>query len=159
MSRATIVTLKTLICVLFVGAVFVQTFYVPVLAGQQAELYPEVGFLRLPLTVLAVAVIACAEVALFCIWTLLSMVSKESIFTRAAYKYVNAIIAAFAIGTALLAGLNVYLVFVIHANPPWMMLVLTGGTVGGAALALLMVVMRGLLRKASTLEYDLAEVV
>lgn len=159
MSRATIVTLKTLICVIFIGAVGIQAIYLPELAGQMAQTYAEVGYLRIPFLVLAIAVIACAEVVMVCIWKLLSMVAKQSIFTLTAFKYVNTIIAMLVVGTALLAGTHAYLMLVIRANPPAVALLLIGGTVGGAALALLVVVMRGLLQKASRLEHDLAEVV
>ena len=95
---------------------------------------------------------------LFCIWRLLSMVAKESIFTESAFRYVNlmigscwaaAILIALAYGGLLVTG------WLTGPMPIWL---IVGATIS-AGVALLVIVMKGLLRKASQLALEMAEVV
>ena len=159
MRRSTITTLRALIVLLLLGTLIVQAWIIPVLAGETASVYPEVSYLQVPFTVLAILVVLCFQLGLVCIWRLLSMVARDRIFSTGAFRYVDAIVVALLVATALLGGIDTYLTFVLHANPPLVALLLAGGVVGGAALALLMVVMRGLLQKALRLESDLSEVI
>ena len=159
MTQVTIAASKALIAFMLVGAVFVQAVILPVLAGQMAEIYPEVEYLRIPFTVVAVLVVVSAEVVLLCLWTLLSMVRKGSLFSRSAFTYVNLIIGALLVAAALSAGVIVVLLVVVQAGPPGVIYPLFAGVAGCAALALVVLVMRGLLKKASQQESFLAEVI
>ena len=158
MTSLTIAASKALIAVLLVGAVTIQTVIIPVLANEMAGVYPEVDNLQIPITVLAVLVVACIDVVLLCIWKLLSMVHEDSIFSRKSFRYVNMIVGALLTVAALLITILVVLMLVAQAGGPGVMLSLLAGIAGSTAVALVVMVMCGLLKKASQQESYRAEV-
>jgi hypothetical protein len=158
MQRAAVMGCKAVIVLIGVIAVLGQAVVVPLMAAEAAEAFPEVAYLRIPGIVGCVAVIACVEVALVCVWRLLSMVARESVFSPAAFRPVDVIVGCVLAATVLLVAAFAILA-AARALSPGMMIMLVAGAVGGAGLTLLMVVMRGLLRKAAGLEQDLAEVI
>ena len=82
----------------------------------------------------------------------------ERIFSPDAFRYVDVILAALITAGALITA--AYVVIVANrAVSLQLTLLAVLGIVVSAALALLVVVLRGLLRKALELEQDLAEVV
>jgi len=89
----------------------------------------------------------------------LRLVEHDDVFSAKAFRWVDVIIAAGIADAALVLGVNGFLSLQVRANPPGLMLFLLALTVGGAALACLMVVMKGLLRKASSLQAELSEVI
>ena len=159
MGRTAIRALRVLLVVILVGSVGGQVVLFPVLAGQFAETYPELAWLRWPLLAVVVVVILVAQIVVVAIWALLAMVEQDSVFSARAFRWVDAIIAACVVDVGLVLGVNAFLLLKVHANPPGLMLLLLALTVGGAALACLMVVMKGLLRKASSLQAELSEVI
>jgi Protein of unknown function (DUF2975) len=159
MGRAAILALRVLLVVILAGSVGGQLVFFPVLASQLAETYPELAWLQWPLLAVVVLVILVAQVAVVAIWALLAMVEQDSVFSARAFRWVDAILAACVVDAVLVLGVNVFLSLQVHANPPGLMLLLLALTVGGAALACLMVVMKGLLRKASSLQAELSEVI
>lgn len=154
----TIAALRVLVVVLILGLVLTQTVILPLLAHESAQTFPEVAYLQVPFLVLAILGVACAQVVLWCIWKLLGMVRSDSIFTGRAFRYVDVIIWAAVAGGAILAGMQVVLGVVVGGGGPGVVLILVGGTLCCLALALLMLVMRGLLRKATTM-HDFIELV
>jgi Protein of unknown function (DUF2975) len=159
MGRTMIAALRVLLVLLIVGMVAAQLWFFPVLAGEVAEANPEMAWLRWPLLGIVVLVILGAQVTLAAVWVLLSMVERDAVFSTRSLGWVDVIIVATVIDTVLVLGMNVFLAFGVHANPPALMLFLLAATVGGAAFALLMVVMKNLLRKASTFQAELSEVI
>lgn len=159
MGRTAIVALRVLPAVILVGSLAGQLLFFPVLASQLAEIYPELTWLKWPLLAVVVLLILVAQIAVVAIWVLLAMVEHESVFSAEAFRWVDVIIAAGIVDAALVLGVNAFLSLHVHANPPGLMLLLLALTVGGAALACLMVVMKGLLRKASSLQAELSEVI
>ena len=159
MTSLTIAASKALIAVLLVGAVTIQTIIIPVLANEMAMVHPEVDYLQIPITVLAVLVLAGFEVVLLCIWKLLSMVHEDSIFSGRSFRYVNIIVGALLTVAVLLIAILVVLMLLAQAGGPGVMLALLAGIAGSTAVALVVVVMRGLLKKATQQQSYLTEVV
>ncbi|ROR95884.1 hypothetical protein EDD28_0448 [Salana multivorans] len=148
MSRLVIVLLRVMLIVLLLGAVLAQVL-VPIAASEIGVLYPEVEHLVVPYSVAAILAIACAEVVLVVIWRLLSLVADGMIFSVGSLRWVDAIVVAIGVATVLSAGVLVHLVGVAQVGGPGVALTLLGTVAAGIALALLMVVMRGLLRSAA----------
>jgi len=73
--------------------------------------------------------------------------------------WVNGIIAAGALGTALLTAFEFHLLGVEDLGGPPLGMLLTALVIAGAAFVLVMLVMRGLLRQATALQSELEEVV
>jgi len=158
MRTATIISLKTLIAVLLALLLVCQVWIVPVYAAQVAGMNPEADFLMIPGDVIAVIFLACMQVVLICVWRLLSLVRESSIFSEAAFAWVDVILGAVVLATVLILGSLIGLM-VLGMVPPAAFILGVLGTIIGSGLALLVVVMRGLLHSAFRLEQDLAEVV
>lgn len=159
MGRTGIVALRVLLVLIMLGALAAQLWIFPTLAGELAVSYPELGWLRAPMLAVVVLILIGVQIGLVAIWRLLSMVELDRVFTPRAFWWVDAIIAAAIFDTVLVAGIFAVLSFGAHANPPALAMSLLALVVCGAAFALLMGVMRGLLRKASALTVELSEVV
>ncbi|MDJ0378026.1 DUF2975 domain-containing protein [Cryobacterium sp. PH31-L1] len=158
MHRSAIVTLKTLIFVLITLLLACQVFVIPAVAQQMVEKSPQLDYLQVPGIVVTVGFLLCVQVALGCVWRLLSLVRASIIFRDHAFRYVNIILGLVALATLLLLGSFTTLAVAGVASPSVIMLC-SLGIVVGSGLALMIVVMRGLLHQASQLEHDLGEVV
>ena len=113
-------------------------------------------------TVLAVAVLGlvCVEVVIVCTWQLLTLVRRDRIFSASSLPWVDAIVWAIAAVWLLLLG-AFYPVFAmadVDDAPGLAALVLVLMVVVGAVW-LVMVVMRALLRQATTLRSDMEAVI
>ncbi|WP_194765105.1 DUF2975 domain-containing protein [Microbacterium sp. UFMG61] len=150
--------LKALIVVLLALLLASQILVIPEVARITALRNPDVVQLEVPGIIGAVVFMALIEVTLVCVWFLLSLVQTDRIFRVEAFRYVDIILGALvAAGVLILAS---YLVIVANrAVSLSLSLLAILGVVVSAALALLVVVLRGLLRKALELEQDLSEVV
>ena len=155
--RVTVI-LQVLILVLLGLLVASQVLVIPEVARITAVRNPDVAQLEIPGIIGAVVFLGLVEVTLVCIWFLLSLVQADRIFGVEAFRYVDVILAALiAAGVLILAS---YIVIVAsRAVSLSLTLLAILGVVVSAALALLVVVLRGLLRKALELEQDLSEVV
>ena len=157
-ERRAVAALRVFLVLLFGVLVVFQVMSLPGQFAHMAETSPEDAHLRWPLTIFSVVEVLCVEVVIVCTWRLLSMVEQDRIFSDDALVWVNSIIGAMAtVWLLLLAGL-------LHAMAP-------GGpsTIAATVLALLvvavsvagllMVVMRALLRQATTLRTEMDAVV
>ncbi|WP_433584698.1 DUF2975 domain-containing protein [Microbacterium hydrocarbonoxydans] len=155
--RVTVI-LQVLIVVLLGLLVASQVLVIPEVARITAIRNPDVAQLEVPGIIGAVVFLGLVEVTLVCIWFLLSLVQAGRIFRVEAFRYVDVILAALiSAGVLILAA---YIVIVAsRAVSLSLTLLAVLGVVVSAALALLVVVLRGLLRKALELEQDLSEVV
>jgi len=158
MHRATVVVLKALIGVLLVLLLICQIFVVPAVAAQSAVRYSEIAFFEIPGTIVGILFLLCVQIVLVCVWRLLSLVREDSIFSESAFPDVDVSLAAVAFATLLVLIALVALSLTGFMTPSITLLLLLGVVVGGG-LSLLIVVLRGLLKKASRLEHDLSEVV
>ena len=158
MQGRTITALRIALAAVLLGTLLTQALIIPLLAAEAARESPEVAYLRYPYTVAAIVFVLCVQVAIVCVWRLLAFVRGGSIFSPTAFAWVNRIIGSIVVAVVILAAMWVHL-SAINAMAPAVFLFLTGGVVCGLCLALLMVVMRALLERATQLESDLSEVI
>jgi hypothetical protein len=158
MHRTAIVTLKALIVALIALLVVCQAFVVPEVARQMVDKSPGLDYLQAPGIVVTVGFLLCVQVALVCVWRLLSLVRASSIFSADSFTWVDIILGIVALATLLIVGSFLTLAIAGVATPS-VVILCSLGIVVGSGLTLLIVVLRGLLRKASQLEHDLSEVV
>ncbi|MFE9194343.1 DUF2975 domain-containing protein [Micromonospora sp. NPDC007208] len=143
--------------VLFGVLVLFQTFSLPGQFAHMAQESPQDAYLRWPATVVAVFWVLCVQIVIVATWKLLSLVKSDRIFTEASLKWVDAIVWAIAAAWVVLVGVFLYVGF--NADDPGLPLLLFLLTVGVSVLGLLMVVMRALLRQATTLRTDMEAVI
>jgi hypothetical protein len=152
-----VVPLRVGLVVLFGILVVFQTLSFPGQFAAMARESPEMLAWRWPLTALAVYWLLCVEVVIVATWVLLSRVRAGRIFTAASLVWVDVILAAIAAAWVVLVGVLLYVG--IGADDPGLPMVLFALTVGVTVVGLLMLVMRALLRKATTLRTDMDAVI
>ncbi|WP_182523320.1 DUF2975 domain-containing protein [Nocardioides dongkuii] len=147
MGRLTILALRVVLALALVGSLGVQTVMVPLLAADMEGADPDVLELRTPLVVLLVLGILTTQVVMVCIWQLLTMVRRGTVFSHGAFRYVDVIIGAVAAAALLLFALA-WVLAPGEAVAPGIVLLIggAGGVVTGIALVVL--VMRALLAQA-----------
>lgn len=92
MGKLTVRALRAVLVVVLTGTVFVQALMVWALVSGSD---PEDGSLPLtPLRVITILGIGAAQVALVCVWRLVTMVRRGTVFSHAAFRYVDGIIGA-----------------------------------------------------------------
>ncbi len=159
-----IVALLRVLLVMAFGYLLVLQFMgVPGDILHDLERSPEAAHLLIPMLVVAELVMICFQIVIVCIWVLLTMVDKDRIFSDASLRWVDGIVWSFVTAWVFFAGLALYLTAVIFFTPelrdPGFPMVLFGLTLMGAVVVLLMLVMRALLRQATTLRTDMEEVI
>lgn len=109
---------------------------------------------------LAVLGLLCVQVVIVCTWALLTMVVRDRIFSEDALRWVDAIVWTIVAGLVVLAAAFVPAFIIADADdaPGVAAIPLLMGLVGSAVL-LLMIVMRALLRQATTLRSDMEAVI
>ena len=156
-AHRAVAPLRLFLVVLFAVLVFLQTVSLPGQFAYQAREDPEMAYLRWPATAVSVFLVLCAQVVIVCTWQLLTLVKKDRIFTPASLTWVDAIVWAVAVAFVVLGATFLYVGF--HASDPALPLILFLLSVGVAVVGLLMVVMRALLRQATTLRTDMEAVI
>jgi hypothetical protein len=156
-EQRAVAALRVFLVVLFGILVFFQIVSLPGQFAYMAQESPEVAYLRWPLTAVTVFWVVCIQVVVVSTWRLLTLVRKDLIFSDASLTWVDAIV--WAIGAAWIVLLGVSLYFGLRADDPALPLLLFLMLVGVAVLGLLMVVMRALLRQATTLRIDMEAVI
>jgi Protein of unknown function (DUF2975) len=149
--------LRAFLVLLFAILVVLQTLSFPGQFRYMAQQNPEEAHLRWPLTAVAVFLVLCVQVVVVSTWKLLSRVKNDRIFSETSLVWVDAIVWAIAAAWVVLAGLFLWVGF--QADDPGAPLLLFLVVVGVAVLGLLMVVMRALLRQATTLRTDMEAVI
>jgi hypothetical protein len=149
--------LRVLLVLAFAALVLAQVLVLPSMFGRLPEESPELAYLRWPMLTVSVVELLCVQVVIVCTWQLLTMVRDDRIFSDDSLVWVDAIVWAIAAAWLLLLGAFVYLVagWGLPGVPALLLLLL----VAGAVLGLLMVVMRALLRQATTLRTDMEAVI
>jgi hypothetical protein len=132
---------------MFAGSLFVQILMVPLLAVDLSGASPEVAAIRTPLVVLTVLIILSAQVAVVCVWGLLTMARRGTVFSTDAFRLVDIVIGAFAAASLLTFALGVVLA-PGEAVAPGVVLLIGGAAVMIAAVALIVLVLRALLAQA-----------
>jgi hypothetical protein len=152
-----VLPLRIFLVLLFGILVVFQTLSLPGQFAYMAEQSPESAYLRWPATAVSVFLVLCVQVVVVSTWRLLTLVERDRIFTDASLGWVDAIVWAIVAGWLTLTG--VFLYVGLNADDPGVPLLLFLVVVGVAVLGLLMVVMRALLRQATTLRTDMDAVI
>lgn len=147
MGNVTILALRIVLAMVLAGSLFVQVVMVPLLASDLDELNPDYAYLRTPLIVIPVLGIVTIQVTLVCVWRLLTMARRGTVFSHAAFRYVDVVIGAVAAASLLMVGLGVTLA-PGEAVAPGMVLLIGGAAVLIAGIALIVLVLRMLLAQA-----------
>jgi hypothetical protein len=143
----TILALRIVLAMVLAGSLFVQAVMVPLFAADLEGLAPEYAYLRTPLLVIAVLGIVTIQVVLVCVWRLVTMVRRGTVFSHAAFRYVDVVIGAIAAASLLTFGLGVTLA-PREAVAPGIVLLIGGAGVVVAGVALIVLVLRMLLAQA-----------
>ncbi|MEI3847858.1 MULTISPECIES: DUF2975 domain-containing protein [Microbacterium] len=158
MSKPVVWALKALLVLFFAVCLMAQVWAIPSLAREVATHFPGTAHLEVVGIVGAVVMVLCAQVVLVCLWRLLSMAAADRVFQAASFRWVDAVIVSLGV-FALLSAVAFVLSGTVGILAPGLVLVLSVATFGSLAAMLLVVVMRGLLVKATRLEGEMAEVV
>ncbi|WP_328991861.1 DUF2975 domain-containing protein [Kribbella sp. NBC_01245] len=152
-----VLPLRVFLVVLFGVLVMLQTFSLPGQFAHMAEESPDMAYLRWPATAVSVFWVLCAQVVVVSTWKLLSLVKSNRIFSDVSMKWVDAIVWAITAAWVVLLGVFLYVGF--NASDPGLPLLLFLWLVGVAVIGLLIVVLRALLRQATTLQTDMEAVI
>ncbi|MFI6521395.1 DUF2975 domain-containing protein [Spirillospora sp. NPDC050679] len=148
MGKLTTLVLRPVLALLLAGSVFVQTVMVWLLAVDlKEELDPDHVHIRLPILAIVVLLIVTIQVVLVCVWRLVTLVRRGTVFTHASFRYVDVVIGAIVAAALLVFALAVVLA-PGEAVAPGIVLLLCGLVVAILGVALVVLVMRKLLAQA-----------
>ncbi|MEV6701705.1 DUF2975 domain-containing protein [Streptomyces sp. NPDC051453] len=145
MGKLAVRALRVVLAVVLTGTVFVQVSMVWVLVSGND---PEDGSIPLtPLRLITILGMVSAQVALVCVWRLVTMVRRGTVFSHAAFRYVDAVI-----GAIVAAALMWFAVTVINApgqrEDPGVTIIMGGIGLAILGVALIVLVLRMLLAQA-----------
>jgi hypothetical protein len=153
MGKLAVRALRVVLAVVLVGTVFVQASMVWVLISGSD---PEDGSLPLtPLRVITILGMVSAQVALVCVWRLVTMVRRGTVFSHAAFRYVDAVI-----GAIVAAALLWFAVTAVNApgqrDDPGVTVIMGGIGLAILGVALIVLVLRMLLAQAVARDVEAA---
>jgi hypothetical protein len=158
-----VVPLRILLVMVFVGLLVAQIMSFPGEFLFTTEEGPHTDPWRWPMLVFWELQALCLQVVIACTWRLLTLVQRDRIFTATSLRWVDVIVWTFVAAWLLLAvmagSLIAYIYFTPELRDPGMPVALIGITLIGAVLVLLIVVMRDLLRQATTLRTEMEGVI
>jgi hypothetical protein len=160
--RRVVLPLRILLAIVFAALLVAQIWAVPGLLPDLAEPTLERSFMRWTMLAVSVLGLACIQAVIVCTWKLLTLVTQDRIFSASALPWVNAIVWAIAAGWTMLFGTLVcayYFIIDEVSDDPVLPALLLLSLLVGAVLGLLMVIMRALLRQATTLRADMEAVI
>ncbi|MFB7712408.1 DUF2975 domain-containing protein [Streptomyces sp. NPDC056105] len=153
MGKLAVRALRVVLAVVLAGTVFVQASMVWVLVSGSD---PEDGSIPLtPLRVITILGMVSAQVALVCVWRLVTMVRRGTVFSHAAFRYVDAVI-----GAIVAASLMWFAVTAVNApgqrDDPGVTLIMGGIGLAILGVALIVLVLRMLLAQAVARDVEAA---
>jgi hypothetical protein len=143
MGKLTVGALRVVLVAVLAGTVFVQAGMVWALATD-----PEAGSLPLtPLRLITILGMLVVQVALVCVWRLVTMVRRATVFSHAAFRYVDVVI-----GAIVAAALVWFAVTILNApgqrDDPGVTVIMGGIGLAILGVALVVLVLRTLLAQA-----------
>lgn len=150
MSKWMVQVLQVVLGASIAGSLFIQAVMIPFVARDMDGADQKVLDLRTPLLTIIVLGIVTAQIVMVCVWRLLTRVRRGTVFSNAAFRYVDIIIGAIAAASGLIFVLCV--VLAPQPVPPEIVLLIGGLGVVIAGVALLVLVMRTLLAQAVALD-------
>ncbi|WP_286928957.1 MULTISPECIES: DUF2975 domain-containing protein [Aeromicrobium] len=156
MSKWAIATLRVVIAIALLGSVVVQAGMVALLWWDTDEEPTASG---VALVIIGVLGVVTLQVVAVCIWRLLTMVRRGTVFSRAAFRYVDGVICAISATAVLIFAVAVWARFANHATPgdevaPGLVGLICGFALVAAGVALVVYVMRALLTQAVALDSE-----
>ena len=163
MGKLLTLALRAVLAIALAGSLFVQVWMVPLLSTDLEESGTDAGVRTLALAIVVLG-IAAVQVTLVCVWRLLTMVRRGTVFSHAAFRYVDVIFWAVAAASILVFALAVMLAPGDAA--PGVVLLICGASLLIAGVALIILVLRALLAQAvaregeaTSLRAELGEVI
>jgi hypothetical protein len=156
-ERWAVIALRVFLVALFGILVVLETLSIPGSYRYMAEQNPSEAYLRWPSTIVSVFWVVCVQVVIVATWKLLTLVRKDLIFTEAAIKWVNVMVWAIAAGWTVLVAVFIWVG--INADDPGVLVLFFLFTTGVSVIGLVLVVMRALLQRATTLRADMESVI
>lgn len=147
-----------MLVLLFGILIVLGTLSLPGQFAHMAKESPDLAYLRWPLTLASVFWVVCALVVVTCTWKLLKLVTEDVVFSAEAFTWVDGIVAAFASSWVTFVALGAYITVFVADDPSVPILILLVSTVLTIA-SLLMVIMRSLLRQATSLRAEMEAVI
>jgi hypothetical protein len=145
MGKLTVLALRIVIAMVLAGSLFVQVWMVPLVSTDLVEAGAPDGP-RIALLAIIVLGIVCVQVTAVCVWRLLTMVRRGTVFSHGAFRYVDIIFGAIAFASLLMFGIAVILA--PGETAPGIVLLICGASLMIAGVALIVLVMRTLLAQA-----------
>ncbi|MCH5676979.1 DUF2975 domain-containing protein [Streptomyces gilvus] len=154
MGKLTVAALRAVLVMVFVGTLFIQALMVWVLVSGSD---PEDG--SLPLTsfrVVTIVGMVAVQVAVVCVGRLVAMVRRGTVFSHAAFRYVDGVI-----GAIVAIAVLWFTVTAINApgqrDDPGVTLIMAGIGVAILGVALIVLVLRMLLAQAVARDIEAAQ--
>ncbi len=144
MGKLTVLALRIVLALVLAGSLFVQAVMMPLL---WTDLEEAPAGVRTSLIVIVILGIVTAQVTALCVWRLLTMVRRGTVFSHAAFRYVDIVFGAIAAASLLTFAMGVVLA-PGEAVAPGVVLLIGGLGVMIAGVALIVLVLRMLLAQA-----------
>jgi hypothetical protein len=151
MGRLTVLALRIVLAGVLAGSLFVQAVMVPLLYMDLDG--PDGVKVRLPVVVLTFLGIVMLQVTVVCVWRLVTMVARGTVFSDAAFRYVDVMFGAVAAGSLVVFGFAVILA-PGEGVAPGIVLLICGVSAVVAGIALIVLVLRMLLAQAVAREVE-----
>jgi hypothetical protein len=148
MGHLTVLALRVVIAIALAGSLFVQAVMVPLL---WIDLDDAPAAARTSVIVIVVLGIVTMQVTAVCVWRLLTMVRRGTVFSHAAFRYVDIVIGAIAAASLLTFAMAVTLA-PGEAVAPGIVGLICGIALVVAGVALVVLVLRMLLAQAVALD-------
>lgn len=149
--------LRVFLVVLFAVLLLMQVMSLPGQFAYMAQQSPEMAYLRWPLTALSIFWVVCVQVVIVSTWKLLTLVKHDRVFSDLSAPWVDAIVWAITAAWVVLGFASLWVA--INADDPELPLLVFLVDVSVTVLLLLMLVLRQLLRQATTLRTDMEAVI
>ncbi|WP_020110026.1 DUF2975 domain-containing protein [Nocardia sp. 348MFTsu5.1] len=156
MGKWAVLGLRVVIAIALVGSLVVQVVMMPLLWIDMDDAPPGV---RVSLTVIGVLGVACLQVIAVCIWRLLTLIRRGTVFSDASFRYVDGVIGAIATGAVLMFSVAVVARFANLSTPgdevaPGIVGLICGLSLVIGGVALVVYVLRALLAQAVALDSE-----
>jgi hypothetical protein len=151
-----VLALRAVIAIALAGSLFVQCVMAPLIWLDMDDARPDV---RLPFVVILVLGVLTLQVTTVCVWRLLTMVRRGTVFSHAAFRYVDIVIGAIAAASVLVFAVAVLAAYTNRTTPgdeiaPGVVGLICGVALVVAGVALIVLVLRVLLAQAVALDSE-----
>jgi hypothetical protein len=153
MGKLAVLALRVVIAVVLAGSLFVQVWMVPLISVDLEEAgapdAPRIAFL-----VIVVLGILCVQVVAVCVWKLLTMARRGTVFSNGAFKFVDIIFWAVSVAAVLVFSIAVLLA--PGEVAPGIVMLICGAALMVGGVALVILVLRTLLAQAVAKDVEAA---